>query len=249
MSVDNSSSVLQKLDTNLYTGVTVLFTIITVFGVGLNVAALFCAFYRKVYYHWPNVFLIAVHISSLAIAACAHPLMTMAEFLKMANFTITGCEIYGFVVTFFGLAEINLFTAAAVGYYLYVVCDIKSPTTRLSCAICGCYGLAMLWAIAPLLGWNAYVPEGFLSACCVDWTTKKRQDQIYIFLMLFFEFILPVGVIIVFHMRLFIKVSRRADGGRRQSSHLPAFELKRLAGFGVKRLSTQTRGFVAERHN
>ena len=45
-------------------------------------------------------------------------------------------------------------------------------------------------------GWSSYIPEGLLVTCSWDYTTRSLSNRLYYVMLLFFGFILPVGVLI-----------------------------------------------------
>ena len=55
---------------------------------------------------------------------------------------------------------------------------------------------ASIWAVAPLLGWNNFVFEGYQTTCTFDYISTDANSVSFVIAMFVFEFILPIGIII-----------------------------------------------------
>ncbi len=67
---------------------------------------------------------------------------------------------------------------------------------------------ALLWAVAPLLGWNEYVPEATGTYCSIDWLSRRTSDKTYTTLIFLFAFVIPVFVIIYCYTAVWLKVKQ-----------------------------------------
>lgn len=55
---------------------------------------------------------------------------------------------------------------------------------------------ALIWTLAPMFGWNRYVPEGNMTACGTDYLTKDWFSRSYILVYSFFVYFAPLLLII-----------------------------------------------------
>jgi r-opsin len=62
--------------------------------------------------------------------------------------------------------------------------------------ILGVWLFSLLWTLAPMFGWNRYVPEGNMTACGTDYLTKTWQSRSYLFAYGFWVYFLPLLTII-----------------------------------------------------
>lgn len=62
----------------------------------------------------------------------------------------------------------------------------------------------------PLLGWSRYVPEGLLTSCSWDYTTRSPSNRAYYILLLVTGFLLPVGLICASYGRIMASVVSHA---------------------------------------
>lgn len=67
-----------------------------------------------------------------------------------------------------------------------------------------------LLVIMPLLGWSRYVPEGLLTSCSWDYTTRTASNRAYYVLLLVTGFVLPLGVICASYGRIAASVLTHA---------------------------------------
>ncbi len=67
---------------------------------------------------------------------------------------------------------------------------------------------ALLWSVAPLLGWNEYVPEATGTYCSINWLGTKTSDKTYITLIFLLVFVIPVCAIIYCYTAVWMKVKK-----------------------------------------
>ncbi|XP_063840017.1 LOW QUALITY PROTEIN: melanopsin-A-like [Scylla paramamosain] len=72
----------------------------------------------------------------------------------------------------------------------------------------GSWAYAAVWCCPPLLGWNQYVLEGFLTSCTFDYLTEEPWSRIYVFLLFVFAYVVPLTVITVCYSLIYFSVFR-----------------------------------------
>lgn len=109
------------------------------------------------------------------------------------------CDIYAMTGSLFGCASIWSMTMIAFDRYNVIVKGLSAkPLTAwgavlriLAIWLNGC-----LWSLAPIFGWNRYVPEGNMTACGTDYLTRDRKSRSYIMAYSFFVYTTPLMLII-----------------------------------------------------
>ena len=76
-------------------------------------------------------------------------------------------------------------------------------------ALCSFFiALSLGWAVLPVLGVSAYVLEGALTSCSLDWTNKSLVSFVYVIGLFVCVYFLPLMLIIYCHCQT-IKIVRR----------------------------------------
>lgn len=109
------------------------------------------------------------------------------------------CEVYGMVGSLVGCTSIWTMTYIAFDRYNVIVKGLSAkPMTNGGAVlrIAFIWAHALLWTLAPMFGWNRYVPEGNMTACGTDYLTKDWFSRSYILVYSFFVYFLPLFMII-----------------------------------------------------
>ncbi|KAI9553132.1 arthropsin7 [Daphnia sinensis] len=164
-----------------------------------------------------NTFIINLALSDMS-ASALHSMAAYSNFNGRWAFGRLGCELYGMGIGFFGLVSILTFSAIAYERCL----AIAGPATRSSVGladghwkvtrsqaqkVCGFIWLhcGMLVSL-PFFGWSAYVPEGLLTSCSWDYTTRTASNRAYYILLLTTGFLLPLLLICASYGRIMASV-------------------------------------------
>ena len=98
-----------------------------------------------------------------------------------------------------GLVSLNTLTLLAYERYV-VVCrpmaGFKLNVRRSSHGLLLVWLFCLFWAVAPLLGWSSYGPEGVQTSCSLGWEERSWSNYSYLILYTLLCFILPVIIII-----------------------------------------------------
>lgn len=89
-------------------------------------------------------------------------------------------------------------------FYMFTLCFYYRQT----CVFAWLYCLAM--SLPPFFGWSKYEPEGFLTSCSWDYTTRSSANRAYYIYLLTLGFVMPVAVIS--YCYVFIMVAILAHG-------------------------------------
>ncbi|KAG1939201.1 medium-wave-sensitive opsin [Pimephales promelas] len=77
-----------------------------------------------------------------------------------------------------------------------------------------CQGLALVWlyclfwAVAPLLGWSSYGPEGVQTSCSLGWEERSWTNYSYLIAYTLMCFILPTAVIIYCYSNVLVSIRK-----------------------------------------
>ncbi|CAL4169344.1 unnamed protein product [Meganyctiphanes norvegica] len=95
-----------------------------------------------------------------------------------------GCDIYGMCGSLFGCVAIYSMMFITFDRYNVIVKGLttRPPTykgafIKISFSWIWCIG----WCVAPILGWNRYVPEGNMTVCGTDYLSEDWLSQSYLY--------------------------------------------------------------------
>ena len=124
------------------------------------------------------------------------------------------CELYAMLGSLFGCASIWTMTMIAFDRYCVSIWSMTmiafdrytvivkglsaKPLTYVGSVmrILFVWANSLVWTLAPLFGWNRYVPEGNMSACGTDYLSKDWISVSYIYAYSVFVYWLPLLLII-----------------------------------------------------
>nr|QWV42701.1 long wavelength sensitive opsin 1 [Calopteron sp. CRS 2021] len=139
------------------------------------------------------------------------------------------CELYGMLGSLFGSASIWTMTMIALDRYNVIVKGLSAqPLTSKGAMlrILLVWLFSILWTIAPLFGWNRYVPEGNMTACGTDYLTKDWVSRSYILLYSVFVYFLPLFLIIYAYWFIVSAVAAHEKSMREQAKKMNVASLR-----------------------
>ncbi|XP_064617472.1 rhodopsin-like [Liolophura sinensis] len=147
-----------------------------------------------------NMFVVNLAISDLTFSAInGFPLLSFSAFYKRWIFGKAACELYGLVGGIFGLMSINTMAMIAIDRYLVIARPLSvmrhMSHKRAFFMLMLVWIWSILWAIPPIFGWGAYIPEGFQTSCSFDYLTRTDYFRSYIFCLYICGFVVPVLII------------------------------------------------------
>nr|QKY89064.1 Rhabdomeric opsin [Chiton tuberculatus] len=149
-----------------------------------------------------NMFVVNLAISDLTFSAInGFPLLSFSAFYKKWIFGKAACELYGLVGGIFGLMSINTMAMIAFDRYMVIARPLSvmrhMSHKRAFFMLILVWIWSVVWAIPPIFGWGAYIPEGFQTSCPFDYLTRTDYFRSYIFCLYICGFVVPVLIIIV----------------------------------------------------
>ncbi|CAG9766022.1 unnamed protein product [Ceutorhynchus assimilis] len=140
-----------------------------------------------------------------------------------------GCELYGLSGSLFGGGAIWTMVYIALDRYNVIVKGLSAtPLTKKTAMlrILMIWTLAVLWTIAPLLGWNRYVPEGNMTACGLDYVNKDWRSASYVVVYATFVYLTPLLTIIYSYWFIVQAVSAHEKSMREQAKKMNVASLR-----------------------
>ncbi|XP_068623750.1 opsin-1-like [Battus philenor] len=146
-----------------------------------------------------NLLVVNLAFSDFLMMLTMSPAMVVSSYYETWVFGPLACELYGCAGSLFGCVSIWTMTMIAFDRYNVIVNGIAArPLTKTGALlrILAVWVASLAWTLAPLFGWNRYVPEGNMTACGTDYLTKDWFNRSYIMVYGFFVYFTPLLLII-----------------------------------------------------
>lgn len=96
--------------------------------------------------------------------------------------------------------SINTLAAISLDRYINIAKPLsaaKNMTRKKVLMMIMCvWAWSLIWAVPPIFGWGAYVPEGFQTSCTFDYLSTEPHMRSYIFGLYIGGFVIPLAIII-----------------------------------------------------
>ncbi|XP_061679057.1 parietopsin [Syngnathoides biaculeatus] len=171
-------------------------TVLTVFNNGTVIAV---SLRNPGLLHPMNVFILSLAVSDLMIGLCGSLVVTVTNYHGSFFLGRAACVFQGFAVNYFGL--VSLCTLTLLAYERYnVVCEPRAAHAlsmrRSVTGLLAVWLFCLFWAVAPLLGWSGYRPEGVQTSCSLAWEERSWSNYTYLVFYTLVCFVFPVAVIV-----------------------------------------------------
>ncbi|XP_071115191.1 opsin-5-like [Haliotis cracherodii] len=158
-----------------------------------------------------NLFIFNLTVSDLGISLFGYPLTTTSCFAQRFLFGELGCIIQGVTTFTFALADMKTLVALSVYRYIYLCWPhlkyrLTIEFTRM--VIAGLWLYSLFWTLMPLFGWSRYVLEPFGTSCSIDWTLKSHAGRAYTLCLIFFCFIVNIGIMTFSYVKVVFATRR-----------------------------------------
>ncbi|XP_034001840.1 parietopsin [Trematomus bernacchii] len=194
--------------------------------------------------HPMNVLIFSLAVSDLMIGLCGSLVVTITNYQGHLFIGHAACIFQGFAVNYFGL--VSLCTLTLLAYERYnVVCKpkegLKMSMRRSIVGLLLVWFFCLFWAVAPLLGWSSYGPEGVQTSCSLAWEERSWSNYSYLILYTLLCFILPVIIIIYCYSKVLKSMNKlnrsvELQGGRsskKENDHAITMVLAMISAFFV----------------
>ncbi|XP_058451985.1 rhodopsin-like [Malaya genurostris] len=176
-----------------------------------------------------NLLIVNLAFSDFLMIFTMTPPMMINCYYETWVFGPLACEIYGMCGSLFGCVSIWTMTMIAFDRYNVIVNGLSAKPLTNTGAVLQIFGVwiaSLAWTIAPLFGWNRYVPEGNMSVCGTDYLTKSLLSRSYIFAYAIFVYFLPLFLIIYSYIFIIKAVSAHEKNMREQAKKMNVASLR-----------------------
>jgi r-opsin len=139
------------------------------------------------------------------------------------------CELYAGAGSLFGCVSIWTMTMIAFDRYNVIVKGLAAKPMTTGGAlgkIAVIWMTSLAWTIAPLFGWNRYVPEGNMTACGTDYLSQDWASRSYILVYAIFVYLTPLLLIIYSYVFILKTVATHEDNMREQAKKMNVASLR-----------------------
>ncbi|KAJ8983357.1 hypothetical protein NQ317_003163 [Molorchus minor] len=139
------------------------------------------------------------------------------------------CELYGMFGSLFGCASIWTMTFIALDRYNVIVKGLSAKPLTIKTALLRIliiWTMSVGWTIAPMLGWNRYVPEGNMSACGTDYLSRDLLSMSYLVAYAIFVYFAPLFTIIYAYFFIVQAVAAHEKAMREQAKKMNVASLR-----------------------
>ncbi|XP_071453779.1 rhodopsin-like [Hetaerina americana] len=146
-----------------------------------------------------NLFVVNLAISDFFLMGTMAPMMTINCYFETWVLGPFMCQIYGMLGSLFGCVSIWTMAVIALDRYNVIVKGLSASPMTVKKALTWIFLVwvnSIGWTLAPLLGWNRYVPEGNMTSCGTDYLSRDWVSVSYIWAYGMFVYGLPLFVII-----------------------------------------------------
>ncbi|XP_058825724.1 opsin-1-like [Topomyia yanbarensis] len=176
-----------------------------------------------------NLLVVNLAFSDFFMMFTMAPPMVVNCYHETWYFSAFACELYAMLGSIFGCASIWTMTMIAFDRYNVIVKGLSAkPMTNNGALlrILGIWLFSLIWTIAPMFGWNRYVPEGNMTACGTDYLTKDWLSRSYILVYSVFCYWLPLLTIIYSYYFILKAVSAHEQQMREQAKKMNVASLR-----------------------
>lgn len=176
-----------------------------------------------------NLFVVNLALSDFLMMLAMSPTMVINCYYETWVLGPLFCELYGLAGSLFGCVSIWTMTMIAFDRYNVIVKGLSAKPMTINSAlirILSIWAFSLLWTIAPMFGWNRYVPEGNMTACGTDYLNKDMLSRSYILVYSIFVYFLPLFLIIYSYFFIIQAVAAHEKNMREQAKKMNVASLR-----------------------
>nr|QWV42629.1 ultraviolet sensitive opsin [Anaspis rufa] len=175
-----------------------------------------------------NMFVVNLAICDFFMMVKA-PIFIYNSFHRGFALGFFGCQIFAFIGSLSGIGA--GMTNAFIAYDRYTTItrpfDGKLTRTKALFIIIGIWVYTIPWAVLPLLEvWGKFAPEGFLTACSFDYLTNTFDNHMFVAVIFFCSYVIPMTMIIYFYSQIVSKVFSHEKALREQAKKMNVESLR-----------------------
>ncbi|CRK97770.1 CLUMA_CG011149, isoform A [Clunio marinus] len=176
-----------------------------------------------------NLLVVNLAFSDFLMMFTMGPPMVINCYHETWTFGPMACQLYAMAGSLFGCASIWTMTMIAFDRYNVIVKGLSGkPLTNSGATlrIGIIWAFSLFWTLAPLFGWNRYVPEGNMTACGTDYLSHDWRSRSYILIYAIFVYWLPLLTIIYSYFFILQAVAAHEKNMRDQAKKMNVASLR-----------------------
>ncbi|XP_065164859.1 rhodopsin-like [Atheta coriaria] len=176
-----------------------------------------------------NLLVINLAFSDMCMMLCMSPAMVINCYYETWVLGPFMCELYAMLGSLFGCGSIWTMTFIAFDRYNVIVKGLSAKPLTIKSAlfrILLIWLFACIWTLAPMFGWNRYVPEGNMTACGTDYLNTEWLSKSYILVYSVFVYFLPLFGIIYSYWFIVQAVAAHEKAMREQAKKMNVASLR-----------------------
>lgn len=176
-----------------------------------------------------NLFVVNLAISDFCMMLCMSPPMVINCYYETWVLGPMFCQIYAMVGSLFGCGSIWTMTMISFDRYNVIVKGLAGKPLTINGAILRILGIwvfSLGWTIAPMFGWNRYVPEGNFTACGTDYLSRDLLSISYLVMYAIWVYFAPLFLICYSYWFIIAAVSAHEKNMREQAKKMNVASLR-----------------------
>ncbi|XP_053999653.1 rhodopsin, long-wavelength-like [Hylaeus anthracinus] len=176
-----------------------------------------------------NLFVVNLAISDFGMMLCMSPPMVINCYHETWVLGPVFCEVYAMLGSLFGCSSIWTMTMISFDRYNVIVKGLSGKPLTITGAILrifGVWGFSLIWTVAPMLGWNRYVPEGNMTACGTDYFSQDFSSVSYLVMYSIWVYFAPLFLICYSYWFIIKAVAAHEKNMREQAKKMNVASLR-----------------------
>nr|XP_029708065.1 rhodopsin-like [Aedes albopictus] len=176
-----------------------------------------------------NMMIINLAFSDFLMMFTMGPPMIINCYNETWVFGPFACEVYGMLGSLSGCVSIWSMTMIAFDRYNVIVKGLSAKPMTFNGSLLKILFVwinSLFWTLAPMFGWNRYVPEGNMTACGTDYLSQDIVSRSYIMVYSFFVYWFPLLMIIYSYTFILKAVSEHEKNMREQAKKMNVSSLR-----------------------
>lgn len=176
-----------------------------------------------------NLLIINLAFSDFSMMIVNTPIMAINLYFETWILGPGMCDAYAAVASAVGCGSIWSMCMIALDRYNVIVLGMAGRPMTIKLAlmkIAFIWTMALFWTLAPMFGWNRYVPEGNLTSCGIDYLQRDWNHRSYLILYTICVYYTPLFLICYSYWYIIAAVSAHEKAMREQAKKMNVKSLR-----------------------
>ncbi|CAF0859776.1 unnamed protein product [Adineta ricciae] len=147
-----------------------------------------------------NVHVLFIAIMGFIASCTILPMTGTSSIYCKWLYARAGCQFSSVIAFVYGCSSCYLLCVVSVSRcYIVIRPFYASNVTIERSAVVSCFaiGIASIWAMLPVLGWNEYTMEGARTSCCINWYDRRLSYVSFTYFLFIFVYAIPLIILFV----------------------------------------------------